>query len=169
LHLTEGRGTGFPTIYKAMENNNSPKPVFDTDMQSTYFLTVLPVSRSNQVSNQVKVRAFNTIEDIVLFCKEDGTQASNEASNLANAIINANVHDRVVDVLELLQTPRKREELFQMSELTNQTKNRKKYLDPLTENGWVDMLFPEKETSPKQMYLTTEPGIRLLNLLSFSK
>jgi len=110
MHLAEGRGTDFSTIYKAMENNNSPKPVFDTDKQSAYFLTVLSANRSNQVGNQVKVHAFNTIEDIVLFCKEDG----NQACNFANAIINANVHDKVIIVLELLQTSKKREELFHM-------------------------------------------------------
>ena len=31
LRLTEGRGTGFPTIYDAMADNGSPKPTFDTD------------------------------------------------------------------------------------------------------------------------------------------
>ena len=41
LRLTEGRGTGFPVIYKALELNGSPKPSFDTDEQSTYFLTTI--------------------------------------------------------------------------------------------------------------------------------
>ncbi|WP_140938596.1 ATP-binding protein [Sphingobacterium lumbrici] len=30
LDLTEGRGTGFPTIYRAMNKNGSPDPVFET-------------------------------------------------------------------------------------------------------------------------------------------
>jgi ATP-dependent DNA helicase RecG len=46
LRLTEGRATGFPTIYSAMEKNGSPKPVFETDDEKTYFLTVLPVHPS---------------------------------------------------------------------------------------------------------------------------
>ena len=33
LDLTEGRGTGFPTIYREMEKNGSPKPIFETDVQ----------------------------------------------------------------------------------------------------------------------------------------
>lgn len=37
LQLTEGRGTGFPAIYDALEANGSPKPVFETDDDSTYF------------------------------------------------------------------------------------------------------------------------------------
>jgi len=31
LKLTEGKCTGIPTILKAMENNGSPKPLFETD------------------------------------------------------------------------------------------------------------------------------------------
>jgi ATP-dependent DNA helicase RecG len=44
LRLTEGRATGFPTIYNSMQENGSPKPIFDTDDDYTYFLAVLPVN-----------------------------------------------------------------------------------------------------------------------------
>jgi len=39
LHLTEGRQTGIPTILKEIEKNKSPKPVFETDDERTYFKT----------------------------------------------------------------------------------------------------------------------------------
>lgn len=56
IHLTEGCGTGIPTIRRAMNRNNSPEPAFETDDQSAYFLTVLSVNPevSDPVSNQVK-------------------------------------------------------------------------------------------------------------------
>ena len=41
LRLTEGRGTGFPVIYRTLELNDSPKPIFETDEQSAYFLTTI--------------------------------------------------------------------------------------------------------------------------------
>lgn len=69
--------------------------------------------------------------------------------------ISANALDKVVNVLELLQTAKKRAKLFNILELSNQTKSRKKYLDPLARNGWGDILISEMETSPNQMYLTT--------------
>jgi ATP-dependent DNA helicase RecG len=55
LDLTEGRGTGFPTIYRTMNKNGSPDPIFETDDQSPYFLTVLPVreEKNDQASDQV--------------------------------------------------------------------------------------------------------------------
>ncbi len=43
LHLTEGRGTGIPTMREAMKGNGSPEPVLDTNEQCTYFLTTLHV------------------------------------------------------------------------------------------------------------------------------
>ncbi len=46
LKLTEGRASGFPTIYDSMLANGSPKPVFETDEDFGYFLAVLPVNHS---------------------------------------------------------------------------------------------------------------------------
>lgn len=43
LHLTEGRCTGLPKIRKAMKNNGSPPAIFETDEDTSYFLTVLPI------------------------------------------------------------------------------------------------------------------------------
>ncbi len=39
LHLTEGRATGIPTIIKALKDNGSPAPVFETDDERSYFKT----------------------------------------------------------------------------------------------------------------------------------
>jgi len=42
--LTEGRGTGIPTIIRALENNGSPPPVFDTDEPNrSYFVIEIPI------------------------------------------------------------------------------------------------------------------------------
>jgi len=43
LELTEGRNTGVPKIFRAMERNKSPEPIFETDADRTHFLTILPV------------------------------------------------------------------------------------------------------------------------------
>ncbi|WP_442590407.1 RNA-binding domain-containing protein [Pedobacter sp. AW31-3R] len=48
LKLTEGRGTGFPAIYRSMDINGSPEPKFETDKDCTYFLTVLPARINNE-------------------------------------------------------------------------------------------------------------------------
>jgi len=43
LNLTEGRGTGLPKIRRFMAKNDSPEPIFETDNDSVYFLTTLPI------------------------------------------------------------------------------------------------------------------------------
>ena len=44
LELTEGRGTGIPTIIRALNNNGSPAPVFDTDEPNrSYFVIEIPI------------------------------------------------------------------------------------------------------------------------------
>lgn len=42
LKLAEGRLTGLPKIYRAMEHNGSPAPGFDFDAGRSYFRTTLP-------------------------------------------------------------------------------------------------------------------------------
>ena len=72
LQLTEGRGTGFPAIYDALEANGSPKPVFETDDDSTYFLATIP---AHILADQTFIKpninldiklSFNTIAGITL-------------------------------------------------------------------------------------------------------
>lgn len=41
LHLTEGRNTGFKKILDALEENGSPKPIFETDDDHSYFISRL--------------------------------------------------------------------------------------------------------------------------------
>ncbi len=41
MHLTEGRNTGFGKIIKALEMNGSPKPLFETDEDRTFFAATI--------------------------------------------------------------------------------------------------------------------------------
>lgn len=56
LHLTEGRGTGFPKIRKALKTNGSPPPIFETDNDRSYFTTILKIHPKAQVKAQVKAQ-----------------------------------------------------------------------------------------------------------------
>ena len=165
LHLTEGRGTGFPTIYREMRNNGSPDPIFDTDDDRSHFLTTLPAVVSIQVSNQVKDLSFSDLGSIIAFTNEVSNEVSNEAHVQASSILNTVIHERVIDILYMVQNYTKGKEILEGIGLTYQTKNRKKYLDPLLEYGWIGMLNPDAKTDPTQMYKITASGKRLLNLL----
>lgn len=45
LKLIEGRNTGIPTILKAMSQNGSELPIFETDSERTYFTAIFPVHK----------------------------------------------------------------------------------------------------------------------------
>jgi ATP-dependent DNA helicase RecG len=167
LRLTEGRGTGFPTIYRAMEANGSPKPIFETDADSTYFLTILPAHTRAGIGahNEALSLTFNNLDEIIAFGNGDSNEAGNAAGRPAIAVISDYLHDRVPEMLSLLLNKIKRSELFESMDLSNQSKNRAKYLDPLIKVGWVAMEFPDEPTHPNQRYFTTPAGQRILNLI----
>ncbi|MBD3843465.1 MAG: hypothetical protein IE909_16600 [Campylobacterales bacterium] len=50
LHLTEGKGTGIPKIRRAMRNNGSDEPIFETDDARSYFVTILKARIDETVS-----------------------------------------------------------------------------------------------------------------------
>lgn len=166
----ERLATGFPTIYNAMAKNGSPAPVFDTD-DSTYFLVTLPVHEafSNQagdlVSNQDLSQSISTLSDLIAYCVQAGNQVSNQVSNQANHILEVNLHGKVKAMLGVTEDWKSKEDIFQHIQLSNQHKNRVKYLDPLIEYGWIEMKFPDSKTHPEQRYKLTESGKRLHDLI----
>ncbi|WP_293929454.1 Fic family protein [Sphingobacterium sp. UBA6320] len=68
-------------------------------------------------------------------------------------------------MLSILSNHVTRQELFETMDLTNQSKNRAKYLDPLIELGWVAQDYPGKKTNPNQRYKITKAGEKILALL----
>ncbi|MBC8487112.1 MAG: KTSC domain-containing protein [Bacteroidetes bacterium] len=53
LKLTEGRGTGFPIIYNSLEINGSPRPIFETDDNRSYFLSTIKI---HTLAEQIKIQ-----------------------------------------------------------------------------------------------------------------
>ena len=127
LQLTEGRGTGFPAIYDALEANGSPKPVFETDEESTYFLTTIlahPLAEKNfakpikfdfhnfkdivafansvndQANDQVTNGATNGVKTIIISCKTGDCNNFNQSTNGATNGANDQVTDQATDQAE---------------------------------------------------------------------
>jgi len=138
LHLTEGRGTGIPTMRRAMERNGSPLPILETDEQCTYFLTTLPVHPTFE-----------------------GDQVNDQVSNQVNVETNED-SKRVLEVLSKEEGGLSSSELLQQLGLTAQTKNYKKYIAPALDRGWIERTVPDKPRSRNQKYWMTELGRAVL-------
>jgi len=171
LRLTEGRGTGFPTIYDTMAANGSSDPQFDTDEKS-YVMVTLPAlfgsgsnQGSNQASNQDNILFFNDLDDLITYSNGASNQASNQAGDTADDIVLSEIHDKVIPLLDIAQDWIKRSELIEAIGLSNQTKNKKKYLDPLLKIGWIVMEYPDTETHSNQRYRTSTSGKKILKII----
>ena len=168
LELTEGRGSGFPKMFRKMGNNGSPQPIIETDENGVYFMVTLPINQAykmyftdqigDSISNIVNVFNIYTLDDIISF--------SNGVSNGVKDIITNEIHDKVEEILKALLVPQKRNDLFKGISLSNQSKNRAKYLDRLIDLGWIAKEYPDEVNNPIQRYYTTESGKRILSLMS---
>lgn len=135
LKLTEGRGTGFPKIRKAMARNGSPAPIFETDADSHYFLTVLPVHPE--------------------------ASASFDSNTVADAL-KIDLPRTAVKVLRLCLAPQSRHDIMRFLELSNQTHNYRRHLEPLMETGLLAFEHEAHVTHKYQRYTTTKKGISYL-------
>ncbi len=55
LKLTEGRNTGIPKIKRALENNGSPAPIFETDDDRTYFITTILIHEGFKINPKTTI------------------------------------------------------------------------------------------------------------------
>ena len=132
LHLTEGKGTGIPKIKKSMESNGSPAPIFDTDDDLSYFLTILPVHLEfkqakalGQVRGQVTGQVTGQVDELILlFCRR----------------------------------PKKRREIMSEIGLSNRYENFTRYTKALINNGYLSPTILDKPRSQNQQYKTTALG-----------
>jgi ATP-dependent DNA helicase RecG len=142
LRLTEGRGTGVPTIFKVMRENGSPEPRFETDENRTYFTAILP------------------IHPLAL------PEAEHEAPAGAEGPLNVpevlRVEPRRWEVLRLALAPQSRASLQASLGFRDRDSFRASFLAPLLEAGLLALTVPGSPTAPTQRYQTTEPGRQLL-------
>ncbi|MDR1739657.1 MAG: putative DNA binding domain-containing protein [Bacteroidales bacterium] len=136
LELTEGRSTGLPVIYKEMEKNGSPKPVFETDTDKSYFLVILPAHIQTSETNEQfidqsddAIEQANIIEqpiEILLprqqkaidYVRENGSISSKIYQELANVSKRTAINDlqKLVDKQLLKQAGNSKNTAYQLVE-----------------------------------------------------
>lgn len=140
LHLTEGKGTGIPKIRRAMRDNGSAEPIFETDDERSYFLTTLPKRIWASDDSLIIHYDFGKIQT----GKQDGTKLG--------------LSQEQVDVLRQCTIPRATKELMLLAKRTNRTKYRDQVLAPLMKDGYIALTIPDKPTSSNQKYILTDKG-----------
>ena len=132
LDLTEGRSTGIRKMLKAMADNGSPAPVFETDEDRTFFLVRLPVHEkalAPQVTGQV-------------------------AGQVAGQVT-----EQVGQLLEALTGEMSRSDIQESLGLAGRANFLENYLQPALDAGLVEMTIPDKPRSRLQKYRLTAAGL----------
>lgn len=106
LKLVEGRNTGIPTILRAMKQNGSDLPIFETDEDRTYLTVILPVHKDFLVKKEKKNEIKKTRRDAASIEKliKDTLVEKGEMStlSLAKVIGYANVNSTFARIVKAL-------------------------------------------------------------------
>ena len=138
LDLAEGRSTGVPKILRAMRENGSPAPIFESDEDRTWFLVRLPVHE--------RVRPEPTEQDT----EHDTGQVTGQDTGQDTG--------QVEQLVVALTREMSRAELQEALNLTHRDYFTAAYLRPALEAGLIEMTLPEKPTSRNQRYRRTAAG-----------
>ena len=122
-------------MLKAMQQNGSPPPVFETDEDRTFFLVRLPLHPQ--------------------FIKEaEGRRRQSAAGQVTGQV--------AVRVFQFCEQPRKAGEIQKRLDVKHRQTFRENYLTVFLDKGWLARTIPDKPQSRPQRYQTTQESKRWL-------
>ncbi len=155
LELTEGCSTGIRKIKRAISQNGSPDPVFETDDDRNYFLVRFPVHPKS-----VRQR------EAIGYRKEFIERAQGHDEAHVTGEVTGQVTGEVAALLRaLVNTTLSRSMAQSALNLKSQANFRERYLEPALAEGWVGMTQPDSPRSPTQKYRLTAQGREILENL----
>ena len=157
LDLAEGRSTGVPKIYRAMRQNGSPDPIFESDEDRTWFLVRLPVhERISLAATEHEtdhVAGQTTLQDKTL--EIQGKNRNTPQDALQDSL---QVTEQVERLITVLTGMMNRAQLQEAIRLRDRSHFISAYLKPALDAGLIEMTLPDKPTSPSQRYRRTAAG-----------
>ena len=156
LELAEGRSTGVPKILRAMRNNGSPPPIFETDEDRTWFRVRLPVHEKfvrAEKEREDETAQQDTEQDKPL--KERDKESFTEQDTEQDT---EQVTEQVEDLVVKLTQEMRRRQLQDLLHIAHRPHFLDAYLNPALQAGLIEMTMPDKPTSRHQRYRRTQAG-----------
>ena len=153
LDLAEGRSTGVPKIYRAMRQNGSPDPIFESDEGRTWFLVRLPVHEGASLAATEHDALQDTLQDKTLEILKKNQNTPQDALQ-----VSPQVTEHVEHLLTVLAGMMNRVQLQAATRLQDRSHFVSAYLKPALDAGLIEMTLPDKPTSPSQRYRRTAAG-----------
>ena len=130
LDMTEGRGTGIPKILQAIKKNDSPKPIFHTDEDRSYFVVELLLHpafiKGKEPELRPELQPELSLQGRILYVLRNG--------DFSKSAIAEKIGHKVVS-----------------GELNKQVRN-------LMKDGLIEYTIPKNPNSPRQKYRLTSKG-----------
>ena len=151
LDLAEGRSTGVLKILRAMRNNGSPAPRFETDEDRTWFLVRLPAHAAIPQTNETAREQLGEQDTL-----QDAPQDTPQVAECVERLVST------------LQREMSRAGLQAALKLRDRRSFIDTYLKPALKAGLIEMTLPDKPTSRNQRYRRTSAGEALARQLTES-
>ncbi len=149
-------------ILKALKDNGSPAPHFDTDADRSFFEIEL-FKHPATASLAGNVETGN---------KKDNKELNRLSASLSTSLntrlstrLSAQIMETIKILIMLEKESLKRSEIMAGLGKLNNTKSVRKYIEPLEEIGWITKTIPDKPNSQLQRYTLTTKGRKLLEEL----
>ena len=159
LDLAEGRSTGIPKILRAMRENGSPAPVFESDDDRTWFLIRLPVHgqiRSGSTGQDAEHDTGHESPQVTPLDAQRGKTSGKTGQDTGQDA--PQVTDHVELLVAALTHEMGRAQLQSALRLAHRDHFTASYLRPALEAGLIEMTLPDKPTSRHQRYRRTPAG-----------
>jgi ATP-dependent DNA helicase RecG len=127
-----------PRILRAIKQNGSPGPDFETDEDRNYFLVRFSIHPKSLL--QTELSGFQNAP-MGRGPMPVAGEATGEVTTLRSVVVNATLARRAAPSI---------------LNLKSQTNFRESYLDPALAGGWVEMTQPDSPRSPNQIYRLTQ-------------
>ena len=165
LDLAEGRSTGVPKIYRAMRQNGSPDPVFESDENRTWFLVRLPVHEGVSLAatehETIHETVHVTVQDKSLTDKQKTQDTVPDTVHVTeHETVHETVHvtEHVERLITVLTEDMSRPQLQDVLGISNRPHFVSLYLGPARKAGLIEMTLPDKPRSRNQRYRRTAAG-----------
>ena len=161
LDLAEARSTGVPKIFRAMRQNGSPDPVFESDDDRTWFRVRLPVHERASLAATEHETDQVTLQDKSLTKQDDSRYTAQTTDHVTDQVT-----DHVEQLVVALTAEMSRAELQTALQLRHRRHFAAVYLQPALKAGLVEMTLPDKPRSQNQRYRRTARGEALAEHLT---
>ena len=149
LHLTEGRGTGFPTIHEELRKNGSPDSIIEADDDHTYFIIRIPchpefvcdelrMDEKGHILPVGEVWESDVTEDVTVFNSDTERVITNNTDNDTD-----NDTDVTENVTENSTAEKRRDEILRLMKLDKK----------ITYDNLVNILHVSRKTIARDINL----------------